>query len=324
MDSEAVYAMAPGATQLMVVGGGCDENQALLNAAMHVLTADGRRPLASIESNSWQIPEGSVPAQTVHALDVRGAAEGVGMYFASGDTPGITATSADPYAVTVGGTSLGLARTGGRVFETGWSSDAATLDAGRWSDLGVSGSGGGAASGYPQPAYQRGVVPASMARARVGGRTVLRRTVPDLAADADLDTGLLTGYIATESHGRPGPYATMPNAGTSLACPLVAGLVADAQQGRRTPFGFLDPVLYRLAGTRALHDILPVGPHTPAADRAAYLPADGSGSSPGVDVFDVQNRADTQQVTVRGYDTTTGVGTPNGAAFLAGLRREAG
>ncbi|MFB8177151.1 protease pro-enzyme activation domain-containing protein [Streptomyces sp. NPDC055966] len=323
MDSEAVYAMAPGAAQLMVVGGGCDEDQALLDAALSVLTGDGKHPSASIVSNSWQIPLGMVPEKTVHAIDVRAAAEGVGMYFSSGDTPGLTVTDSDPYAVAVGGTSLGIGAADNRVFETGWSSDYGSLEHGRWSDLGISGGGGGTSLVYGLPAYQKGVVPASMSRVRVGNRVATDRAVPDIAADADLDTGLLTGYTESGSDAKPGPYRTMVNAGTSLACPLIAGLIADAQQGRKTAFGFSNPLIYRLAGTRAYHDVLPVDSRTPQQNRAAYLAADGSGGAPGVDVFGSQERAYTQQVTAKGYDTMTGVGTPNGAAFIAGLRRAA-
>jgi hypothetical protein len=44
------------------------------------------------------------------------------------------------------------------------------------------------------------------------------------------------------------------------------------------------------------------------------------GDTAGVDVFDSQEHAYTQQVTAKGYDTMTGVGTPDGAAFIAGLR----
>lgn len=321
MDSEAVYAMAPGADQLMVVGQGCDENQALLDAALSVLTGKGDRPEASVVSNSWQIPLGEVPARTVHAIDVRAAAEGVGMYVASGDTSGLTVTDSDPYAVAVGGTTVGIGPAGNRVFETGWSDDYGSLDAGKWTDLGISGGGGGTSPVYRQPAYQKGVVPVSMARVRVGKGTLTGRAVPDIAADADPDSGMLTGYIDTVSHGEPGPYHTMPNAGTSLACPLVAGLVADAQQGRKQPFGFINPLLYRLAGTRALHDALPIAKSAPQQDRSAWSAADGAGTSPGIDVFDAQDRGQTQQVTAKGYDTMTGVGTPNGAAFLSALRR---
>ena len=321
MDSEALYAMAPGATQLMVVASGCNENQDLLDAALTVLACNGRHPGASIVSNSWQIPLGEVPAQTVHAIDLRAAAEGVGLYFASGDTPGLTVTDSDPYATAVGGTTLGIGGKNDRVFETGWSDDYAAIGDGKWTDLGIGlGSGGGTSLVWGQPAYQKGVVPASMARVRVGKQTVTGRAVPDIAADADTDSGLLTGYIATGSNSHPGPYQTQENAGTSLATPLIAGLAADAQQGQKSDFGFINPLLYCLAGTQALHDILPVTASMPQQDQDAY--EQGSGlESTALDVFDSQEHASTRQVTAKGYDTMTGIGTPNGAAFIAGLRR---
>jgi subtilase family serine protease len=322
MDSEAVYAMAPGAAQLMVVGDGCNEDQSLLDAALSVLTGNGAHPSASIVSNSWKLDPGTVSAQTVHAMDLRAAAEGVGMYFASGDTPDVNMTDSDPYATAVGGTTLGIGARNNRVFETGWSDDYASLDAGTWTDAGILGAGGGTSLVWGQPAYQEGVVPASMSRVRVGKRIVTDRTVPDIAADGDPDSGILTGYIASGTDARPGPYQTEVNAGTSLATPLVAGLVADAQQGQESAFGFINPLIYGLAGTRALHDILPVTASMPQQDRDAWEPA-SEGISPAVDVFDSQERPDTQQVTARGYDTMTGVGTPNGAAFITGLRRAA-
>jgi subtilase family serine protease len=323
MDSEAVYAMAPGASQLMVLGQGCNQDQMSLDADLAVLTGNGARPSASIVSNSWQIPLGAVSPQTVHAIDLRAAAEGVGMYFASGDYPGLSVTSSDPYSVAVGGTTLGIGAKNNRVFETGWSDDSAILADGEWNDLGVdAAAGGGTSLVWGQPAYQKGVVPASMSRVRVGKRVANDRAVPDIAADADTDSGMLTGYIPVGSNGRPGAYRTVVGSGTSLACPLIAGLVADAQQGQKSPFGFIDPLLYRLAGTRAFHDILPVTASLPEQDRDAYI--QGSGLNPtDVDVFDTQARRYTQQVTAKGYDTMTGLGTPNGAAFLAGLRQEA-
>jgi subtilase family serine protease len=322
MDSEAVYAMAPGADQLMVVGENCNENQALLDAALSVLTGNGHHPSASIESNSWQIPLGEVPAQTVHAIDLRAAAEGVGMYFAAGDIPGLNVTDSDPYAIAVGGTTLGIGTKDNRLFETGWSDDFATLGNGKWTDWGIGeGGGGGTSLAYGQPAYQKGVVPASMSHVRVGKKIVTDRTVPDIAADADPATGILTGYIASDSHGHPGPYQTELGAGTSLATPLIAGLVADAQQGQKSAFGFISPLIYHLAGTPAFHDILPVTASMPQQDRDAYTPA-GGGLSTALNVFDSQERAYTQQVTAKGYDTMTGVGTPNGAAFISELRHD--
>ncbi|MEZ0115328.1 subtilase family serine protease [Catenulispora sp. EB89] len=322
MDSEAVYAMAPDADQLMVVGGGC--NQGLLDAALSVLVGDGAHPSATIVSNSWQIPLGSEPKQVMHAIDLRAAAEGVGMYVASGDTPGLTMPGSDPYATVVGGTTLGLGARNERVFETGWSTDTGSLDDGKWDDIGIaSGAGGGASLDWSQPAYQRGVVPASMSTVQVGGKAggkaVVNRAVPDIAADGDPDTGMLVGYIQTGTDAKPGPYQTAPNAGTSLATPLVAGLVADAEQGQHAAFGFINPLLYRLAGTSAVRDVLPPGASAPQQDRAAYLPA-ADGLTPSVDVFGAAGPGQSQ-VIAKGYDTVTGVGSPNGCAFIAGLRK---
>jgi len=246
------------------------------------------------------------------------------MYFASGDTPGVFwVTASDPYAVAVGGTTLGIGAKNNRVFETGWSDDYATLDNGTWTDVGVGqGDGGGTSGVWGQPAYQKGVVPASMSRVRVGKRIVTDRTMPDLSADGDSDSGILVGYIAAGTDAHPGPYQTEETAGTSLATPLVAGLVADAQQGQQSTLGFINPLIYRLAGTPAFHDILPVTASMPQQDRDAWEPP-SAGVSPAVDVFDSQERAYTQQLTAKGYDTMTGVGTPNGAAFITGLRRAA-
>jgi subtilase family serine protease len=307
----------------MVIGEGCDEDQALLDGALSVLTGNGAHPSASIESNSWQIPLGEVPAQTVHAIDLRAVAEGVGMYFAAGDTPGLTVTDSDPDATAVGGTTLGIGAKNARLFETGWSDDYASSDNGAWSDYDIGGaSGGGTSSVYPQPAYQKGIVPASMSQVSAGKRTVTGRAVPDIAADADTDTGMLTGYIASGTAAKPGAYQTEVNGGTSLACPLIAGLVADAQQGQKSPLGFINPLIYGLAGTAAIHDALPDGTSMPQQDRDAYTP--GSGSQPGaLDVFDSQGPAYTDQVTAKGYDTMTGLGTPNGVAFITALRKAA-
>ncbi|WP_323746251.1 S53 family peptidase [Catenulispora pinisilvae] len=321
MDSEAVYALAPDADQLMIVGGGCD--QGLLDAALTVLTGDGNHPSATIESNSWQIPVGTEPAPVMHAIDLRAAAEGVGAYFASGDTPGLTMPASDPYATAVGGTTLGIGAHNERVLETGWSSDQASLDSGTWTDSGISSAGGGTSPDYTQPAYQKGVVPASMSQIRVGGRPVTGRAVPDLAADGDPDTGMLVGYIQQGTDAKPGPYQSEPNAGTSLATPLVAALVADAQQGRPAAFGFINPLLYRLSGTAAIRDVLPPGAATAQQDRDGYTPA-SDGLSPSVDVFGVTTPGAGQQVIAKGYDTVTGLGTPNGGAFIDGLRKAAG
>ena len=54
----------------------------------------------------------------------------------------------------------------------------------------------------------------------------------------------------------------------------------------------------------------------PEQDRDAY--SDGT-----LNVFDAREKAYTQQVTAKGYATMTGVGTPDGAAFISGRRAAA-
>jgi len=110
--------------------------------------------------------------------------------------------------------------------------------------------------------------------------------------------------------------------GTSLAVPLVAGLVADAEQYQR-PFGFLNGGLYRLAGTHAVTDALPITGTSPSRYRGVACDVADCGVL-SYFPFDVQSwsmAGYTGQVTRTGYDTMTGIGSPNGQDFVYSLRR---
>jgi subtilase family serine protease len=323
LDSEASYAMAPGANQLMVDGDSCGEKlegvQPLFDAEEAVLDGNGNSAAASIESNSWGITGGEsfppIYAKTAHSIDLRATAEGVGMYFSSGDSPGVSVPASDPYSLAVGGTTVGIGATGNRIFETGWSNHDGVLVGKKWVNQGIprDAAGGGVSILYKQPSYQAGVVPASMATYQ--GQ--LDRALPDISADADPNSGILQGIIV----GKQGKYETFVDGGTSLATPLVAGIVADAQQGQAASFGFINPLIYSLYGTSALNDTLPVTASTPAVDSAGFAtPKISIYGEPSVSIFDSQIPKYTSQVTTPGYDTMTGVGTPNGTAFINGLR----
>ena len=57
------------------------------------------------------------------------------------------------------------------------------------------------------------------------------RSIPDISADADLFTGFDVGELFPGKHG---PVFVLPGiGGTSLAAPLVAGMVTDAQQDQQ-------------------------------------------------------------------------------------------
>ena len=331
LDVETSYDMAPGANQLVVGGDSCNNgdfgNQGLFDA--DIVTIDGtpgnhHHPLANISSNSWGPGNDSQPAiltNIMHAYLVRAAVQGVGMYFASGDSSGVE-TPDDPFAILVGGTSLGIGKNNQRLFEAGWSSGFSGLRHGKWSPAVESGAtSGGPSLIWAQPGYQHGVVPKALATAP-GNRPGLVRSEPDLAADADLFTGFATG-IMTFPKNKPPKFVELTVGGTSMASPLVAGIIADAQQGQHTAFGFTDPVLYQLNGTPALHDILPSTSRTPGLFRGEVCNVAFCGR-PSLITFDDQNptmAGYTGQVTLKGYDNMTGIGTPNGQAFITALRR---
>jgi subtilase family serine protease len=329
LDVESSYDMAPLANQLVIGGDSCNNGfyglQALFDADTAILNGAGGHPLAQIASNSWEGNDESQPLNLVsieHAYLLRAAAEGVSMLFSAGDGSGVLTPSSDPYATAVGGSTLGIGRKDPRLFETGWSTALSFDVSNRWLPRGEAyASGGGDSLLWAQPGYQRGVVPTALAKAP-GNRGGLVRALPDISADADPSTGMGVGLLSFNAKGVVNGYYEQPIGGTSLSAPLVAGLVADAEQYRH-PFGFLNWGLYRLAGTHAVNDALPITGRSPsryrgvACDEAdcgvlSYFP------------FDVQSfsmAGYTGQVTRKGYDTMTGIGTPNGQNFVYALRR---
>jgi kumamolisin len=172
---------------------------------------------------------------------------------------GVSAPASLPSVTGVGGTSLSTTANGGYVGETTWSEP-----------LLSQGTGGGVSSTFPQPSWQTGT--------GTGGQydPNRMRQVPDVAADADLNTGTVV-----VNNGQP------VGGGTSLATPMWAGFTALIDQYLTShgghPVGFFNPLLYSLANGRPsyppLHDIT-VGGND-------FYPAG------------------------TGYDMTTGLGSPN-------------
>jgi subtilase family serine protease len=328
LDVEASYAMAPLANQLVVGGDSCNNgfsgDQSVFDADTAILDGKDGRPLARIVSNSWETGDESIPANQLtieHAYLLRAAAEGVSMLFSAGDASGVASPSSDPYATAVGGTTIGIGRHDPRLFETGWSTGISSDVDNKWIFQGEDGAtGGGPSLLWAQPAYQRGVVPNWLATAP-GNRSGLIRAVPDIGALADPFTGFAVGLLDISNSGKVIGYSEESVGGTSAAAPLVAGLVADAEQYQK-PFGFLNPALYQLAGTSALHDVTPITSKTPTRYHGVACDAAMCGSL-WLTTFDDENwsmAGYTGQVTRKGYDTMSGVGSPNGQSFVYGLR----
>ncbi|HEY6759275.1 MAG TPA: S53 family peptidase [Baekduia sp.] len=323
LDVEAVHAMAPGANVVYVPARSCDDGD-----LDHALNKIVNNKLATIVTNSWgSIGEDEPPnyLQAYQQTFIQADLEGIGMFFSSGDdgddsldtadgSPAADFPSTDPFVTAVGGTSLAVGQNNAYQWEVGWASGTSSLSAngkkwqppapGDW----LYGAGGGVSALFDQPYYQQGVVPPSIANGK--------RATPDIAMDADPQTGMLVGETQTFPDGTA-KYSEYRIGGTSLASPLYAGMEAIADQVGGRSHGFVNPSIYALAGTGAVRDIVP--PAQPSAVvRVNYNNSvDASaGTTPILRSLDDE----AQSIhTAPGWDTITGVGTPNGLAYLTHL-----
>ena len=134
----------------------------------------------------------------------------------------------------------------------------------------------------------------------------------------DPQTGFLVGQTQTFPNGTA-RYSEYRIGGTSLSSPLFAGVVAVANQTRGASLGFLNPRLYKLAGTDAFRDVNHSRTVTDAVVRVDY--ANGVNKKDGL-LTSLRTINQTQSIYVRkGYDDVTGVGSPNGASFFNAMSR---
>jgi kumamolisin len=235
LDIEVAGAVAPGA-QIVVYFAPNTTNgfQDALTTAIHDAT---NKP--SVISISWGGPESGWTDQAMTAFDTAAqdaALLGVSICAAAGDNGSsdgaddgqdhVDFPASSPHIMACGGTSLQSAN-GSVSSETVWN-DGAQGGA----------TGGGFSVQFPLPAWQAsaGVTPSS------GGG----RGVPDVAGDADPETGY---QVLVDGQ-------SMVIGGTSAVAPLWSGMIALLNQKLGKPLGFLQPTLYGLSGsTQAFDDI---------------------------------------------------------------------
>jgi CSLREA domain-containing protein len=253
LDIEWAHAMAPGANIILV-----EANSASGNDLFAAAAEAGK--LASVVSMSW----GGLEDSSETSLDSSFNVPGVTYLAATGDSgaPGLY-PAFSPHVVAVGGTSLQNLNASGTYPGTGPSGE-----------VGWSGSGGGVSQIESEPSYQASVQSTGF------------RTIPDIAADADPNTGVPV-YDPFDT-GTATPWTQY--GGTSVASPLMAGMVAIADQGRGQPFSsdqFLT-ALYSLHNSKPgdFHDIVNGNNGNPAGP---------------------------------GYDLVTGLGSPNGSLLVLDL-----
>jgi subtilase family serine protease len=196
---------------------------------------------AQVVSISWGTCESNVGTNAMKTIDgsfAQMAAEGVTIFAGSGDygaygyLPGgcggkqklqIGFPPSDPNVTAVGGTTLNATSKFKYTSESAWTD-----------------SGGGTSSYFAKPSWQVGA----------GVPTNKKRDIPDIAFDADGNTGQYTYYQGTWYSGY----------GTSYGGPNMAGywaLVLEAFKGKRT--GNVAPLFYKLGASASykadMHDV---------------------------------------------------------------------
>jgi subtilase family serine protease len=355
LDVEAVHDMAPGANILYAGAKNC--NTPALNNSLRQIV-DGH--LAEVITNSYGDDGGDVldsagDRQSTDNILLMAAATGVSVMFSSGDsgdeytTIGQVAAdypASSPWATAVGGTTLQIGSSGQRLGEYGWSTARSFLcnaamvaqqgctsaQLGTWLPIDETldgGSGGGTSVVYPQPFYQHGVVPASLSE--VNG-PVPMRVEPDISLEADPATGMLEGETQQFPDGTY--YDQYRIGGTSVASPLLAGIVARIDEARGSSLGFLNPYLYALHGQYGaggpLYDVLPTHQDQSRADFVNSIDS-SQGILYSTRIIDYEGQEEfcdpttgactTRQValsTGSGFDSMTGLGSP-GVSFVQAL-----
>jgi subtilase family serine protease len=151
--------------------------------------------------------------------------------------------------------------------------------------------GGTRSSVFGRPGYQNSV------KAVVGNR----RGVPDLSMSASVNGGALV-YMSFK--GLPGP-AYYIIGGTSEATPLLAGVIAVADQFAGHPLGLINPALYKIAATKGETGIVDV---TTGENTVTWIQNGHTYTVPGY-------------VAGPGYDLSSGLGTIDGANFVPELAK---
>jgi subtilase family serine protease len=320
MDVEAIHGVAPDAKLIYASGASCNGID-LLETEVGVID-DNRASIVSLSYGDLESSETTGQATFDTYVLKQAALQGIGFYIASGDNGDevinsgikqVDASANNPYATAVGGTSLAIGAQGQYKFETGWGTRLWSLapNGKSWVNPQFHGGGGGGFSAlFPEPAYQLGVVPAGSPSGRA---------VPDVAMDADPNTGMLLGLTQQFPHGVF--YDEARAGGTSLSAPLFAAVQALTSQAQNTRLGFANPRIYALArqqaagtGAAAFRDVN--GDH----DGAAIVRVDfvnGANASDGY-LYTVRSMDDdTSLATTAGWDDVTGVGSPTTAYYTA-------
>lgn len=288
LDVEEAAALAPGAAIEVYQG---TQNG---NGPTDIYSQMASDNTATIITTSWGICEAQTNggALAEQAIFQEMAAQGQTVIAAAGDSGSSdcegTPQPTKPLAVDDPASQPYVTGVGGLTVST-----ITPLSQNVWNDActatGCGSGGGGVSTQWSRPSWQVGP--------GINVATDTRRMVPDLSVMGDPSTGFIQYFTGADTglcnHTCSSGWGAI--GGTSIGAPLVSALVAVAAQACPSApggrLGFINPSLYAMASTgfvdvtSGTNDLYNVGGYTADA----------------------------------GYDMASGLGSPNGAAFFAGL-----
>ena len=305
LDVEYAHAMAPGANLLLVETPvaetiGLQGFPQIVAAENYVI----KHKMADVISQSLAAAEASFPSASsilkLRSAYIAAVKAHVTVLGAAGDwgetSPSDASESTyythatanwpatDPLVTSVGGLQLHLNAAGDQVLAPNVWNENSLLG-------GPVAGGGGVSSVFGRPSYQNSV------ESVVGDH----RGVPDLSMSASVNGGALV-YMSFK--GLPGP-AYYIIGGTSEATPLLAGVIAVADQYAGHPLGLINPALYKIAATKGETGIVDV---TTGENTVTFVQNGHTYTVPGA-------------VAGPGYDLSSGLGTIDGASFVPELAK---
>jgi subtilase family serine protease len=355
LDVEWAHSIAPNANIVLVLS----PDLSFSNLDLANLYAIENQ-LGNVVSNSFGISEIALvdflPSELVveNGISEIAAALGISQQVSSGDegdnlaldqadyginSVSVNANADSPFATAVGGTSLFLNSNNTIKLQTGWGLNETRIANPTPNpptipplSLGfVFGGGGGTSVVYAKPAFQK----------HLKGSF---RQVPDISMDADPETGVEV-IISPDGNPADGTEVEVVG-GTSLSAPMFSAYWAIANQAAGGgPIGEAAPILYELPAD-AINDVdvkpvdtllnvtgLIIAPPNAAVFESAPALAQPlentklfvsalfqSSTSTRWDVFTFGT--DSSLTTGPGWDNVTGLGTPNGAAFIDKVVKE--
>jgi subtilase family serine protease len=356
LDVEWAHAMAPRAKIVLVVG---PTDTGSLDEAVNWAVVHHLGKVISNSWSTYEGLGNPARFNRVNKILEQAAAEGIDVNFATGDygddalvvgfkTVDFPASS--PFATAIGGTSLALNPDNSISWQTGWGTNLVKIASGAGfkpdgsystdpatavvpptvagipglSTAFTFGGGGGASLIYPKPSFQSSL-PGDM------------RMTPDVSMLGDPYTPAeIIETVCCDADGQPF-FGIDAFGGTSLSTPMFSGVAAIASQAAGHGLGQVAALAYDLPGS-AFTDVTQKGSATNvtgqlsgaatttySADDLAQ-PANGAPyfsafyNSPfSTNWFVIGFGTDTSLAAGPGWDNVTGLGTPDGANFVAAI-----